>query len=229
MVWFLAFNKKVDSIKIMSELMTKISNNVDCDKSTYHQYTEIYPIFLDKFKNEDISLFEIGIDEGKSYKLWETYFSIGKIYGMDINHSSIRERGEIFKGDQSNLDDLINVSSKINNCKIIIDDGSHIPEHQLKCFYFLFENLLEDGGVYIIEDIECSYWRADTILYGYNTGHLNIVDYFTKLNHSVNNHYNLYSNPLNIKMITFAPNCIIIQKGTENDRVGKEYRFRDML
>jgi hypothetical protein len=213
----------------MNGLMTKLSNDVDCDKSTYHQYTEIYPIFLDKFKNEEFSLLEIGIDEGKSYKLWEKYFSLAKIYGMDIGHSSITDRGEIFIGDQSNIDDLISVSSKIDNCKIIIDDGSHIADHQLKCFYYLFENLLQDGGVYIIEDIECSYWNPNTILYGYNTGNLNIVDYFTKLNHTVNSHYNLHSNPLNIKMITFAPNCIIIQKGDENDRVEREYRFKDML
>jgi hypothetical protein len=213
----------------MNSLMTKLSNDLNCDKSTYHQYTEIYPIFLDKFKDENISLLEIGFNKGKSYKLWELYFNAAKIYAMDIDHSGTTERGEIFKGDQSNLDDLIKVSSNINNCKIIIDDGSHVAEHQLKSFHYLFENLLEDGGVYIIEDIECSYWSPDAMLYGYTTGYLNIVDYFSKLNHSVNNHYNLQPNPLNIKMITFAPNCIIIQKGNETDRVKKKYQFSSKL
>jgi hypothetical protein len=213
----------------MDNLMTKLSNDLNCDKSTYHQYTEIYPIFLDKFKDENISLLEIGFNEGKSYKLWESYFNAAKIYAMDINHSGITERGEIFKGDQSNLNDLIKVSSNINNCKIIIDDGSHVAEHQLKSFHYLFENLLKNNGVYIIEDIECSYWSPDAMLYGYTTGYLNIVDYFSKLNHSVNNHYNLQPNPLNIKMITFAPNCIIIQKGNEIDKIRKEYQFSSRL
>lgn len=213
----------------MTNDMTDISNRFGCDKSTYHNYTSVYPIFLEKFRNEDFSLLEIGIDEGKSYRVWESYFTIAKIYGMDISKSFTTNRGIVFQGDQSKLEHLKDVASKIDNCKIIIDDGSHVAEHQLESFYYLFENLLQDGGVYIIEDVECSYWNPKKDIYGYQTGHLNIVDYFTKLNHSVNSHYNLQDNSLNIKMISFAPNCIIIVKGNKEDRIKREYRFKDKL
>ena len=209
--------------------MTDISNEFNCDKSTYHNYTSIYPMFLEKFRNENFSLLEIGIDEGRSYKLWESYFTTARIYGMDISKSFSTNRGVVFQGDQSNLQHLQNVTENIDNCKIIIDDGSHIAEHQLTSFYYLFQNLLQDEGVYIIEDIECSYWNPKKDIYGYQTGYLNIVDYFTKLNHCVSNHYNLYDNPLNIKMISFAPNCIIILKGNEEDKIKREYKLKDKL
>jgi len=40
---------------------------------------------------------------------------------------------------------------------IIIDDGSHIPRHQLVSFSALFP-FVRPGGVYVIEDIESSYY-----------------------------------------------------------------------
>jgi hypothetical protein len=40
---------------------------------------------------------------------------------------------------------------------IVIDDGSHIPRHQLLSFSVLFP-CVRPGGMYVIEDIESSYW-----------------------------------------------------------------------
>ena len=54
--------------------MKQISDSVDCDKSTYHNYTDIYPTFLEQFRDIEFNLFEIGIDQGKSFELWKTYF-----------------------------------------------------------------------------------------------------------------------------------------------------------
>lgn len=194
----------------------KISNKYNCDKSTHHQYDKIYPTFIDKLRDESISILEIGIDRGKSYKVWSEYFSKAKIWGMDINLEYETERGKVFLGDQSKTDDLKKICNHIistgNDCKLIIDDASHVPEHQLSTFYFLFKELLLPGGVYIIEDVECSYWKPESKIYGYETGHLNIIDYFTKLNHQVNWRYNGSENPLDINTITFGPNCIIITK-----------------
>jgi hypothetical protein len=209
----------------------EISDSVDCDKSTYHMYDKVYPDFIERFRDDSFSMFEIGIEAGKSFKIWEQYFPNAKIYGMDIGVSFKNERGEVFLGDQSKNEDLTRIVSTIDKCKLILDDGSHIAEHQLKTFYYLFENLLEPGGVYIIEDIECSYWKPKSILYGYETGHLNIIEYFTKLNHTVNSHYNLQENNLHIKSITFAPNCIIITKKTQKDidDDNRPYRFSNCI
>ena len=209
--------------------LSEMANNLRCDKYVSHNYTGWYELFFEKYKCDNFSLLEIGFGDGQSYKLWEQYFTNAKLYGIDIDQEYVTNRGKVFKADQNNLEQVKISISEIENCKIIIDDGSHVPEHQLKCFHYLFENLLEYNGIYVIEDIECSYWRPDAEVCGYPTGHLNIVDYFTKLNHSVSSHYNNVENPLNIKAITFIPNCIIIFKGSESDKIKREYGFKYQL
>jgi hypothetical protein len=176
-----------------------ISNTFACDKTSVHRYQYPYDKFLTKFRNTKCTIFEIGIDDGRSLPVWETFLPKARIYGMDIGVEMKLNRGEVFKGDQSNINDLKIVSEKIGKCDIIIDDGSHVADHQLKTFYYLFENLLDWGGVYVIEDIECSYWRANVSCYGYESGYTNIVDYFSNLNHSVNSNYSNHTNHLNIK------------------------------
>jgi hypothetical protein len=205
-------NENVFAINNNTNRFKEIGLKFNCDKVSRHKYYEIYPEIFEKYKNEDINLFEIGVDEGKSLKVWKEYYPNCNVFGLDIQNEIFNENVKIFKGDQSNLNDLDNIINQIPKCDIIIDDGSHVSEHQLKTFYYLFEHLLNEGGTYVIEDIECSYWKPSDTIYGYETGYLNIIDYFTKLNHQVNSDYNLLENNLNIKKITYSPNCIIISK-----------------
>lgn len=190
----------------------KISDFYGCDKTLKHTYQRVYTKILENIRNEEFSLLEIGIDEGKSLNLWKDYLKNAKIYGLDINREFPHNRGYVFKGDQNKITDLQKIIFEIKSCKVIVDDGSHNPQHQVKTFNYLFENLLENGGYYIIEDIETSYWDPLSELYGYEIGYLNTVDYFTKLTHEINYNYNNKSNNLKIEFITFSPNCIIIKK-----------------
>ena len=50
-------------------------------------------------------------------------------------------------------EEFINSSFKSIKFDIIIDDGSHLREDQLSSFKILFDKYLNDGGIYIIEDI----------------------------------------------------------------------------
>lgn len=206
-----------------------IAKAFDCDKSIAHRYEYAYDVFLNRFRDIPCTIFEIGIDSGKSLKVWETFLPKAKIYGMDISVGLKLERGEVFKGDQSNINDLKIISKKIGKCDIIIDDGSHVADHQLKTFYHLFDNLLDWGGVYVIEDIECSYWKPFVQVYGYESGYTNIVDHFLTLNHSVNNNYSNNKNDLHIKSISYYPNCIVIEKYKKNEMRIDEYRFKHVL
>jgi hypothetical protein len=206
-----------------------IAKHFGCTKSIMHRYEYPYDLFLNRFRDIPCTIFEIGIDEGKSLSVWENFLPKAKIYGMDIGIEKEIERGHIFKGDQSKIQDIISVSNKIQSCDIIIDDGSHVADHQLKTFYYMFEHLLDWGGVYVIEDIECSYWRPNTIIYDYETGYTNIVDHFLKLNHTVNHNYNNHTNELNIKSISYYPNCIVIEKLKKEEISINDYIFKHLL
>ena len=76
-------------------------------------------------------------------------FEKGKIYALDIKTELDHRKGKVFKGDQSKKEDLDRVILEIKKANIIIDDGSHLPEHQLFTFNYLFEKLL-DFDVYIL-------------------------------------------------------------------------------
>ena len=209
----------------------------DTDKVAHHEYHDIYDFFLKQFYNLPGAMLEIGIHEGKSLNMWLELFPSAYIYGIDIIKEYSGERYSIIKGDQSKLDDLNNVKSIIsqnNEIFFINDDGSHIPEHQLLTFNTLFPTL-EEGGVYIIEDIETSYWTKNDI-YGYATRygykHPNsIIEIFKEVSDSVNSEFagnrpNRVMHHNMIGSITFSRNCIIIVKKT---RPKREYRFRDSL
>ena len=218
------------------------------DKISHHGYHRFYPKFLNHLREKEGSLLEIGINMMCSLKLWLDYFPNFNIYGIDIDLSYKHDRGEVFKCDQSNLNDVISILKDINFL-FIIDDGSHVPEHQLSCFNYLFDEKLLDGGVYIIEDIETSYWKTGDI-YGYKTdyGYQNkksCIEIFKNILDSINNEFlsnddkNILDNLTNISSstrskistITFGHNCIIITKKTKEDYLydNREYRFKEKI
>lgn len=220
------------------------------DKITHHGYERFYDYFLHSFKYKHFHFFEIGIDSGRSLKMWNDYFVNAKIYGMDIDHEYEHKKGKIFKGDQSKKKDLDMIINEIKTSDFIIDDGSHVPEHQLFTFNYLFDKLLNYGGIYIIEDIETSYWKKSE-LYGYkiNSGYEkknNIVEIFKNIVDIVNREfltkkdvekikkYNQihFENLKYISFIMFGQNCIIIKKMTkkEYEKYGnRKYRFDENL
>lgn len=220
------------------------------DKITHHGYERFYDFYLYPLINKNIILFEIGIDAGRSLKMWNSMFKNGKIYGMDISHEYIHEKGKIFKGDQSNINDLNKIIKELKNANIIIDDGSHHPEHQLLCFNYLFNNLLLMDGIYIIEDIETNYWKnAELYNYKINFGYnksTNIIKIFRDIADIVNREFLTDENIKKIKKkskidlnnlkyissITFGANCIIIKKMSQNEynKYGtRKYRFENFL
>ena len=207
--------------------MFKIGLKYKTDKITHHGYHRFYDYFLIPYKHKHFNFFEIGINTGRSLRTWNEFFTNAKIYGMDIDHEYDHDRGKIFKGDQSKKTHLAKIVKAIKTSEFIIDDGSHVPEHQLLTFNYFFKNLLEFGGVYIIEDIECSYWKPTEDIYGYKTGYLNIIDYFTKYQHELNSEFHSGENTLDISSITYGQNCIIITKQTEEEKsfYNREYRF----
>ena len=205
-----------------------LSLNNQTDKVYYHGYHHFYPQYFDKFRYEKFNLLEIGYGDGASMKTWIEYFPDADITVMDINVEHIEsDRCRVIKGDQSKKSDLDKIINSVNTAKLIIDDGSHNPVHQFDTFNYLFKNLLEPGGVYIIEDIEVSYWNPESTLYGYESGYFNLIDSFKKYQEMINSEFTGVKNYLDISSITFGQNCIIITKRTkeQSDYFNRTYRF----
>ena len=219
------------------------------DKIHHHGYNRFYEDYLNKYRKKKFNFLEIGMDYGESMKLWRDYFKNANIFGLEIQQEYKDERIMVVKGDQSNLTDLKNLVKITKKCDVILDDGSHVPEHQLISFNYLFEKCLSEGGVYIIEDIETSYWKKGN-LYGYpiNSGpnsNNNIVNIFKEILPIVNREflvesekeklYNKYINNYaldNISSINFGMNCIIIKKMSKfekNKFFNRSYRFKKFL
>ncbi len=208
------------------------------DKVWYHHYDKPYNNHLQHLYENKGCILEIGFDEGNSIPLWKNTFPNAFLYGLDIGKSYEEDRCIVFKGDQSNIECLKELRNKLCDKDVffINDDGSHIPEHQLLTFNTLFP-ILKQGGIYIIEDIETSYWSKSDC-YGYPTNYgykhpKSIIEIFKSnidvMNKEFSNHNDtpvLHNN--SIESITFSRNCIIIRKDEVID-YDRQYRMPQKL
>lgn len=221
------------------ESFYKIGKEIS-DKVFHHKYDRYYPRFLDPLRDKEFNMLEIGIDTTRAPMLWKKYFPKAFIYGAEIAKKVVDDTNQVYSEkdkvkailcDQSKTEDLDNLVSTISECDFIIDDGSHISNHQFNTFVKLFSELLNDGGVYIIEDIETSYWHPEAISYGYKTGKINIVEEMARFLHSINTEFSGQPNPLYVSSITYGHNCIIITKCTKEEKelMDRPYRFRSNL
>lgn len=204
-----------------------LSAEFGTDKVLHHGYHFYYPKHLERLRDEQFNMLEIGYQGGHSCRMWERYFPKANVFAMDIGVEGQFDGHTVFRGDQGNPADLRNVIEKIGKAKFILDDGSHHPVHQIETFNILFEYLLEPGGVYVIEDIECNYWNQESNIYGYRIGFFNAVDYTKKLVDHVNSEFSGKENRLRISSITYGQNCVIIEKQTEEEMryFDRPYRF----
>lgn len=132
--------------------------SADChgDKGTAHSYIKTYDPIFSVYQNNDINILEIGVSRGQSLLLWKEYFTPNsKIYGIDTVSEYKKYESDNIRILIGNACDQDFIQNELKGIKfdIIIDDGSHIADEQIRTFNLLFNDYLKDGGVYIIEDI----------------------------------------------------------------------------
>ena len=121
-------------------------------------FLKIYDKYFQDYKNKEINILEIGVDKGKSLKLWRDYFTKANICGIDIEKMDFAIKGvELITADQTDTKALRQVCEKYKSFDIIIDDGSHVSKHIITSLNFLFE-YLSPGGLYAVEDLQTSYF-----------------------------------------------------------------------
>ena len=128
-------------------------------------YLEVYNKYLSDIRKNDVTFLEIGVKDGESHRMWSHYFSKdSKIYGIDIDprcKATEKQNIKIFIGSQSDpsiIDQLVEDAK--GQFDVILDDGSHVNELTIKSFNLLFPHL-KSGGLYIIEDLGCSYMEEN--------------------------------------------------------------------
>ena len=145
----------------MTELC-KLAVKYGTDKFQKHHYTEVYSIYFNPIRYKCMNILEIGVAHGASIKMWLDYFPNSQIFGMDIsipefitnNFGNNDIRFTFINGSQYNPNDLDNIIKSGKNFDIIIDDGSHVAEHQQFSFVYLWK-YLKPNGIYAIEDLNC--------------------------------------------------------------------------
>lgn len=128
----------------------------------WHHYFDVYHNHFSRFRDQPVSVLEIGVYHGGSLQMWKHYFgSKAKIYGVDINPISKMvedEQIKIFIGDQANRDFLKGLRNEIGSVDIVIDDGGHTMIQQITSFEELY-SFVSENGIYLIEDLHTSYWE----------------------------------------------------------------------
>lgn len=129
----------------------------DTDKcAKHHNYLNKYEFFLQKFKDESISVLELGVFNGASLKMWGEYFHNATIYGVDIDSSCQAYEAANLRVLIRDLSDEEALESlKTLKPTVIIDDASHRWSHQIMALYHLLP-ALESGGIFIVEDMGTS-------------------------------------------------------------------------
>ncbi|CCB65044.1 class I SAM-dependent methyltransferase [Hyphomicrobium sp. MC1] len=122
-----------------------------------------YESLFSRFQSAPITMLEIGIQNGGSLEIWAKYFSNAKaIVGSDINEKCASLKFSdpaisVAVGDANSDEAFRRITSKATTYDIIIDDGSHKSSDITRTFAKYFP-ILNSGGIFIIEDLHCSYW-----------------------------------------------------------------------
>lgn len=167
--------------------LEEIFDKYDSDKnSKFHNYCRQYESLFNNYRLNKLKYLEIGILKGESLKIMREVFTNAQyIVGIDINQTCKQFENSdknIFTeiGDATDKHFIDKIIEKYGKFDIILDDGSHTNEDVIKTFEILFP-LLNDDGLYIIEDTICfkSYNHI-------NNNYPNHLEYFYKFTKFLN-------------------------------------------
>lgn len=137
------------------------------DKFGEHEYTPVYEALMRASRRKPVRLLEVGVGGyegqlgGESLRMWASYFRRGRITGIDVYDKTALSSGRVrvFQCSQVEAPQLTALARELGPFDFVIDDGSHVNAHQIETFGILWPHV-KDGGIYIVEDVQTSYWPA---------------------------------------------------------------------
>lgn len=128
----------------------------------WESYINVYEEEFSKYRDTTNSILEMGVQNCGSLEIWSKYFYKSQ---MIIGNDILDELHQIkFEDKRINLKICdskklsLNFKNEFKSPVIIIDDASHQSIDIINNFISMFPLLLS-GGVYVIEDLCCSYWE----------------------------------------------------------------------
>ena len=198
----------------------------------YHRF---YEKLFEPLRHKKIKFLEIGLDNGNGSLLWEEYFTKAEFHGIEYSSNKVNDASKkvnkinIHYGSQEDVNFLRRFKQQSGgNFDIIIDDGGHHFEHQVNSYKYLFLDNLKAGGIYIIEDIETSYWNGKMMYGREHNGGVNVSETtimkFKQMVDGVNrkfhdNKFFVFGRVDHwVRSVSFYQNMIVLEKKDERDR-----------
>jgi hypothetical protein len=129
----------------------------------WHHYIPIYDRYFAPFRGSDVRFLEIGVSKGGSLQMWRRYLGpSATIFGIDIDPACARFDGQAAQvriGSQDDPAFLASVIAEMGGVDVVLDDGSHVMQHIRASLRTLFP-ALQQGGLYMIEDLHTAYWPS---------------------------------------------------------------------
>ena len=148
----------------MKSLQTLFHEHHGKISDKWSSYITEYDRIFSPYRMQPISLLEIGVQNGGSLEIWSKYFqNANKIVGCDINPkcSDLNypdQRIHVIVGDSDSDTAESEILSSSAQFDLIIEDSSHYSSNIIKSFIRYFPHLTM-GGLFIAEDLHCSYWK----------------------------------------------------------------------
>lgn len=129
-----------------------IGSGSGTDKATNHSYVPVYEKIFEPLRDTPVRMLEVGVMSGASLRVWDEYFTHGdkEIHGVDIRPDWLIYEVKNYHV----LDATHPAAAEVlgGTWDIVIDDGSHIPYHQIKTLE-IFGQRIRPNGYYVVEDI----------------------------------------------------------------------------
>ena len=160
------FGKIIIDTSLFNSSLCELGKNYNTNKSPYNLdghrsgYTGLYYLLFSQLQKKELIVAEIGIEKNASTKLWHKFFINSEIHGFEFEENKINmalkenlHNTFYHKLDSSNSKSIQGAFEKTGKkFDIIIDDSTHIFDHQINIIYNA-HNYLKDNGILIIEDI----------------------------------------------------------------------------
>jgi cephalosporin hydroxylase len=137
----------------MKDLKTFYESHTGKTSDKWESYFPVYDRIFSPYRDRNLSLLEIGIQNGGSLDIWAKYFAnASKIIGCDIDPSCGKlrfsdNRISVLIGDIISSSIFRKIESLSQKFEIIIDDGSHNSDDIIRAFLLYFPFVSPGGNV----------------------------------------------------------------------------------